>query len=115
LARTARYLPPDFLPLLGLNVFQAGPLTIFSAMRQLLRADFSPHLAELACDLLIVWGENDVVLPVEMGYQIHDRLPQAAFEVIPHSGHIPFWEQPRAFVQAVLPFLKAENGGSNSA
>jgi pimeloyl-ACP methyl ester carboxylesterase len=115
LARSVRYLPLDFLPLLCLNVFQAGPLTIFSAIRQILRADFSPHLAELTCDLLIVWGENDIVLPLEMGYQIHARLPRAAFEVIPRCGHLPFWEQPRAFIQAVVPFLKAENGGSNPA
>ena len=54
---------------------------------------------------LILWGEHDRVFPLSVGEQLTQLLPNATWQVIPDSGHLPQWEQPDAVNQAILGFL----------
>lgn len=105
LASTVSYLPADFLPVLVSDSLKAGPLTLFSAIREILASDITGKLAQIQADLLIVWGEYDTLLPVAMGEELHRRLPSARFEVIRGAGHNPMWDRPEVFNPLVLDFL----------
>jgi pimeloyl-ACP methyl ester carboxylesterase len=45
---------------------------------------------------LILWGEQDGIVPVEYGRKVADALPHARFHTIPNAGHYPQIEQPEA-------------------
>lgn len=64
LAHAVRYLSADFLPVLVTDSIRAGPLTLFSAIREILSSDMTEALAKIQSDLLIVWGEYDMLLPI---------------------------------------------------
>jgi pimeloyl-ACP methyl ester carboxylesterase len=55
---------------------------------------------------LVVWGEQDHVLPVEHARAAAELMPGAQSVVLPGVGHFPHREAPTAFVQAVTDFVE---------
>ena len=45
---------------------------------------------------LILWGEQDGIVPVEYGRKLADALPHARFHTVANAGHYPQIEQPEA-------------------
>ncbi len=54
---------------------------------------------------LIVWGENDPVIPVAHAYEAHEAMPGSRLEVLPGLGHFPHCEDPRRFAAILLDFV----------
>ncbi len=55
--------------------------------------------------ILIIWGEEDQVVPLDVGRTLQRMLPRAVFHVIPHAGHLPHREQPEQVLPLVREFL----------
>jgi pimeloyl-ACP methyl ester carboxylesterase len=62
------------------------------------------YLAELL-PLLIVWGENDPIIPVEHGREAHAQLPNSRLEIFEDTGHVPMLERPGRFIATLQRFL----------
>ena len=45
-------------------------------------------LPRLKMPVLIVWGAQDHIVPLEQGEKMHRLVPQSQFEVIPTCGHL---------------------------
>jgi pimeloyl-ACP methyl ester carboxylesterase len=54
---------------------------------------------------LIVWGEDDRVVPARQGMDAHQTRPHIHLKVFKHTGHFPHRDDPRRFVRAVDEFL----------
>lgn len=85
--------------------FQAGPLVLLSAMRDLLADDVREELARITAPTLIVWGEQDVLVPLAFGQALHEAIPRSHFVVIPDAGHHVTYEAAAEFDRLVLDFL----------
>ncbi|HEY0106204.1 MAG TPA: alpha/beta hydrolase [Rhizomicrobium sp.] len=70
---------------------------------------FNPKLAarlhRIAIPSLVMWGEDDAVVPPAYGRAFAKAIPGATFAGIPHAGHYGYMEQPQAYASAVLRFL----------
>lgn len=55
----------------------------------------------------MVWGRHDPYLPLTQTYRQRDVYPDARIDVLDHSGHWPFVDDPHAFVEAVVAFLRS--------
>lgn len=55
--------------------------------------------------VLIIWGENDPLLPVDHYKKFVCDLPHAKELLIPQCGHIPQEEAPHEVLKAVISFL----------
>ena len=64
------------------------------------------YLAE-SLPLLIVWGENDPIIPVEHAREAHEQLPSSQLEIFEDTGHIPQLERPGRFIAVLERFLAA--------
>jgi pimeloyl-ACP methyl ester carboxylesterase len=64
------------------------------------------YLAE-TLPLLIVWGENDPIIPVAHAHEAHAQLPGSRLEIFEDAGHVPQLERPGRFI-AVLERFVAE-------
>ena len=62
-------------------------------------------IGKLDVPALIVWGEQDELIPLAVGRNLHRLIPRSRLEVIPQCGHLPALERPAEFVKAVLGFL----------
>jgi 2-hydroxy-6-oxonona-2,4-dienedioate hydrolase len=67
--------------------------------------DEAERISALTVPTLLVWGENDAMIPLEIGRRIHELVPGSKLEVIPQCGHMPNLEKPAEIVRCVLEFL----------
>lgn len=63
------------------------------------------RLSEIHQPTLILWGSEDLILPLSVGEALQAAIPRSRFHVIEKSGHIPMWEKPGEVNQAILSFL----------
>ncbi|MDE2687935.1 MAG: alpha/beta fold hydrolase [Chloroflexota bacterium] len=54
---------------------------------------------------LVVWGENDCIVPVSAGERIADTMPNARLEVVEGAGHLPHIEKPEQVTPLLLEHM----------
>jgi 2-hydroxymuconate-semialdehyde hydrolase len=84
----------------GNNVFMQGRGAAVSAMAK-------DELQRIKHQTLLVWGENDNFFPIAHGEAAAKIMPNAKLHRIQEAGHLPFLDQPIAFNEALLQFLRA--------
>ena len=55
---------------------------------------------------LIVWGENDPLIPVSHGVHSQQLMPGSRLEIFPGAGHFPFLDDPERFAAVLLDFIR---------
>ncbi len=77
-----------------------------AALARLRRAgyDWRDRVRAIGAPTLVVHGDGDPLAP-SVGREAAAAIPRAAFTLLPHSGHFPFWEAPAEFFAAVSEFL----------
>src|SRR5215211_1279704 len=58
---------------------------------------------------LLLWGENDLDIPLADGERLHAEIAGSRLIVFLNCGHIPHEEYPEAFTNVVNDFCKAHN------
>lgn len=64
------------------------------------------RLRTIKTPTLIVWGENDKLIPIENAQKFHADLPNDTLVVLEKTGHVPMEENPDRTVDAIRLFLK---------
>ena len=65
-----------------------------------------PHLlGAVRVPALVVWGDDDRVVPQSAGKRYVDALPNAKLEIVKASGHCVDMEQPEALAKLVTNFI----------
>jgi pimeloyl-ACP methyl ester carboxylesterase len=64
------------------------------------------ELARISVPALVVWCREDRITPLPWGERYAAALPRGRFAILERCGHLPNLEQPRAFNDAVLQFLR---------
>ena len=55
---------------------------------------------------LILWGEDDELIPLEMAYLFHNDLSNDTLVILKNAGHVPMEESPSESLKPVIKFLK---------
>ena len=55
---------------------------------------------------LIVWGENDRIIPLDHAHRAKGMLRGSRLEVFPGAGHFPFNDDPDRFVSVMREFIE---------
>lgn len=66
--------------------------------------DWRSIIRNVSAPALVIHGQDDA-LPVGVSAENSEIIPNARREIIPGSGHMPFWEAPRRFFELVESFL----------
>ncbi len=91
----------------SLRVLQAG--VTLRGVRRDVRSEWAARAERFGGPVLVVWGEDDIVLPLAHARAAAELFPRAAVRTIPDAGHLVMLEQPQAFHDVVLPFLRARS------
>lgn len=89
-------------------------LAAYQAMTVLARLvwdrPYDPKLADrlhrVQCPVLLLWGEQDRLVPPSYGQAYRKCLPQAEWRTIPRCGHLAMFEREAEFVEAVAKFCR---------
>jgi len=74
---------------LGRDVFNNQQTAILQ------REDSRPYLKNIRCPVLLIGGSQDAITPIEVMREINQQIPQSAFHVLEHCGHLSTLEQPQ--------------------
>ena len=55
---------------------------------------------------LIIWGENDTVIPIHNGETLYNLIVHSRFVVLKDCGHVPQEEKPEIFAELVTEFCR---------
>ena len=111
-ASIREYLSMLFLSMEKRDAFlaKADSYTINREVNQILnqdlqKFDLNPELPKFKFRTLVVTGRYDINVAPAVAYRIHRAIPHSRFAVFERSGHLPFYEEPDAFVSLVEEFL----------
>jgi pimeloyl-ACP methyl ester carboxylesterase len=62
-------------------------------------------IAKVTTPTLILWGEEDRIIPVEAGQWLAKTLPAGELHIYPKIGHLPHEEAPQATLADLEPWL----------
>jgi pimeloyl-ACP methyl ester carboxylesterase len=60
---------------------------------------------------LVLWGEQDPVIPVGFAHRLHAALRGSELVIIPGIGHVPQEEEPVATARALIEFIRRVRNG----
>jgi 3-oxoadipate enol-lactonase len=66
--------------------------------------DTRDRLGALEVPTLVIAGEEDILIPVELSRRLHAAVPGATWVTTP-GGHACIWEHPEPFNRAVIAYL----------
>lgn len=73
---------------------------------ELLDYDDTNDLTRISAPTLLIWGDDDPLVPWEMQTALADRIPHAELIVYPAVGHTPRWDDPQRFSGDVAAFVE---------
>lgn len=71
------------------------------------------HISAIEVPTLILWGEEDHLIPVAAAHAFHDAIPGSKLIAYPGTGHIPMEEVADRSVKDVRAFLAPEPAAAN--
>jgi pimeloyl-ACP methyl ester carboxylesterase len=111
------YLTPDLVDDELVETFAVPPRdrgaarTLCYLVRSRTEPNFSPSvktmLAELAIPALLIWGQQDRVIPARMAQDLVALSPNLDLKMLPEAGHCLYDEQPEVFNQLLLDWAQA--------
>ncbi|NOZ71485.1 MAG: alpha/beta hydrolase [Chloroflexi bacterium] len=69
------------------------------------RFNLLPQLPAITSPTLILIGDRDRTVPRQCAEELLQAIPHAQLQVIPDAGHALPYDQPQAFLEALLTFL----------
>ncbi len=57
--------------------------------------------------VLVVWGSDDPIIPVEHAHLLHAALPTSRLEIFDGAGHFPFRTDPDRFLRVLTEFVES--------
>lgn len=86
-----------------------GKYALLEVAEQAIPSDIEKWISKyptISVPTLIIWGEYDTVIPLEIGEMLHAAIPVSQLIIIPETGHVPQEETPDPTIELIKYFLK---------
>jgi len=90
-------------PMLRQKLMGGKPSVI--AAYAMMMTDYSKSLSSMKVPTLILWGEDDNVVPLRTGKVLATNLPNAGLIIVSQSGHVPMQDKPLLFANWLQRFV----------
>jgi pimeloyl-ACP methyl ester carboxylesterase len=64
-------------------------------------------LGKIRVPTLVVWGEDDEIIPVDCGRQYIEGIPRAELRTLRDCGHFAHMDQPQRLTSLVAEFVSS--------
>ena len=99
--------PTRIAPDLAYNImYGSGSPGFIASMDALTDYDFRDRLDDVKVPVLLVWGREDNLVPVEDAGEFERLIPDARKVILEDTGHVPMLERPETFNELVVEFLQ---------
>jgi len=104
------YYIPGFVQRDLLRTMERNRTVVHRTLQSLLReeGDFAGQLGQLQMPVLLVWGQQDELLPPSVGKQMHESIPRSVLELYSGCGHMGPATCSDRMVPRVIDFLRSQ-------
>lgn len=67
---------------------------------KIIRTDLVESMKRISVPTFLVWGSNDIITPLWIGYKMKETIPGAKIEVIKNTGHRVSFSNPGLFIES---------------
>jgi pimeloyl-ACP methyl ester carboxylesterase len=67
--------------------------------------DLSPFFSKIKKQVLIIWGENDKITPLDDGKLMNRIITKSKLVILKRAGHFSFLDKPEQFVRELIKFI----------
>jgi non-heme chloroperoxidase len=83
------------------------PARVWKAtLEGLMEEDFPGELDRIQAPTLIIWGDQDAIVPRSDQEALLEAIAGSRLEVCPGAGHALYWEQPERVASGLVAFVK---------
>ncbi len=86
------------------DYYRAGYLR--ETFKKIIVEDLKQYLPALSMPTLLLWGENDKMIPLSDGKKMQQLIPKSTLVVIKNAGHKVPYEQPEIFFKKTIEFIE---------
>jgi pimeloyl-ACP methyl ester carboxylesterase len=80
-------------------------IKILAIAKSAIRHNMAKDLPKIQVPTAIIWGENDIVTPPDVGHDFNRLLPNSNLYWIENCGHAPMMEHPDLFNDLMVKWL----------
>ena len=106
-----RPVPEAMLETLVQESLKAPAFVWKATMAALIEDDLSPQIGDVAAPTLVVWGDQDAVLPRSEQEALATGIPHARLLVYEGGGHAFYWEDPARVAADLAAFVASLDAG----
>lgn len=106
------YREPDSLPkefieeAMDMALHRPTTLRMLKVLRAAESYDTVESLRGVTSPASLIWGEHDVITPLENWKQYVAEFPDAELRVVPDCGHSPMIEKPDEWMDLLMDFMR---------
>ncbi len=93
---------------------QGNGEALIKSLEEFTLPDPTEMLSRITAPTLILWGEDDIIIPIEQGRQIENAITDARLVSYPGVGHAAQEEAPAQTVADVVAFLRQHHPAPES-
>lgn len=97
--------PPAYLDTMIHETMKLPARVFQEALGGLMASDYTAELKNVRKPALLLWGENDALVPGADQQKLKKILGNATLITYPGTGHAVHWEQPQLFTADLMRFL----------
>jgi pimeloyl-ACP methyl ester carboxylesterase len=75
------------------------------ALTAIYSLDLTEHLSKITCPTLVIFGQQDAIVPVNDGHLVEQHVPDSHLVLIDRCGHFPMYERTQQYLDTVRAFL----------
>jgi pimeloyl-ACP methyl ester carboxylesterase len=75
-------------------------------LKKTVQHSIQEYLPKITVPALLIWGEKDQTTPLHQGKAMHIALTQSELVLFQTSGHFPFVDEPKKFLQTIDSFIE---------
>ena len=98
----------ELLPYSAVRCPACWPAHALTGGPDLLTKDVRDCLHSIVAPTLLIWGEDDTLVPPSLGDILHQEIAHSQFMALKKAGHVGMFDEPQRFNTAVLTFLAEE-------
>lgn len=74
--------------------------------KKVINEDLTFHLADIKMPTLIVWGEKDKIVPLNVAYFLKENIKGSQLKIFPNIGHRSHYDCPEKLTEEIIKFIQ---------
>lgn len=77
-------------------------------MKKVIAEDLLPYLSGITTKTLLIWGENDRMVPLKYGHMFQKHISHSKLKILPRMGHSPHLKIPEELSRIMTRFFQLQ-------